>query len=230
MSPQNGCDPNLRAKAEDSYGYRQRGDRCEGVYVQEVSASLWVASFTREPLQLAPQPDSLRLTWSPRDAEVHLRADALRPRVHYRMDAVRPVLSTGYVWNTSLLNFFRLEQKELGIVAWSQMRLGDTNRQLYVPVGVNEAKSGPPTAGEVILVPGAELRELYLTFALLKPDGTPADYIAKDKPLRYGYYPAQRGVPIELPPWKTPGIYLLEFGAELATGGVSSERIWFYGG
>jgi hypothetical protein len=129
----------------------------------------------------------------------------------------------------SLLNSFRLQQNELGIVAWSQISLGGANRQLYVPVGVNEAKTRTVLGGEVILVPGGELRELYLTFALLKPDGTPADYIAKDKPLRYGYYPAERGVPVELPPWKTPGNYLLEFGAELATGGVSSERIWFYG-
>ena len=90
VSPQSSCDPNLRSKVDDPYGYRQRSDRCEGVYVQEVSAALWVASFTREPSQLPPQPPSLRLNWSARDAEVHLQANALRPRVHYRMDAARP--------------------------------------------------------------------------------------------------------------------------------------------
>src|SRR5579863_1516285 len=41
------CDPHLPQPAQDPYGYRLRGDRCEGVYIQEVSgAPLLVASWT----------------------------------------------------------------------------------------------------------------------------------------------------------------------------------------
>lgn len=145
------------------------------------------------------------------------------------MDASRPAGSTDYLWDTSLLNSFHLEQKELGIVAWSQAELGGATRQLYLPVGVNEASPGRLLSAEVVLVPGTELRELYLTLALVQNDETSLQYLIRDKPLHYGYYPAERGVAVELPPLKTPGIYVLELGAELAGGGVSTERIWFYG-
>lgn len=146
------------------------------------------------------------------------------------MDAAPRAGHSEYLWDTSLITSFHLEQKELGILAWSDAHIGGVDRQLYLPVGVDEKQNGPATSGEVILVPGAELREVYLTLALLKPDGSPSEYLAKDKPLHYGYYPSERGAAVSLPSWKSTGIYLLELGAELANGGVSTQRIWFYGG
>lgn len=43
----NPCDPGLIQDKSNPYGYRLRGDRCEGIYVQEVScAPLTIASWT----------------------------------------------------------------------------------------------------------------------------------------------------------------------------------------
>jgi hypothetical protein len=39
-----GCNANLHASAGDPYGYRARGNRCEGVYIKDLSASLRVVS------------------------------------------------------------------------------------------------------------------------------------------------------------------------------------------
>jgi hypothetical protein len=45
---QSPCDPNLTQLGQNPQGYRLRGDRCEGIYIQPVSGSttLLVASFT----------------------------------------------------------------------------------------------------------------------------------------------------------------------------------------
>src|ERR1035438_3842170 len=65
----NQCDPHLVQPAADPNGYRLRGDRCEGIYIQDVAGSpLFIASWTEsfadydllsnEPLVIAW--DSLR--------------------------------------------------------------------------------------------------------------------------------------------------------------------------
>ncbi len=96
------CDPSL-TQVKTAFGYRDRGDRCEGVYIKEVSSTaLTVASFTEvfEPYDLQSS-EPLHLAWDrpPGNASVRLRAQSLRRRLYYRMDAVqqlpRRLLSTG---------------------------------------------------------------------------------------------------------------------------------------
>src|SRR5262245_57769459 len=83
------CDPLLTQPAASPHGYRLRGDRCEGIYVQEVAGTpLVVASLTDgfAPFDLKTV-QHLLLTWSaPADTELHLRALGLRRKLYYRMD------------------------------------------------------------------------------------------------------------------------------------------------
>src|ERR1700722_4918720 len=86
-SPQQSpCDPNLAQLGQNPQGYRLRGDRCEGIYVQPVSgsAALLVASFTESFAEFDPSSsDPLSVEWSsPAQTPVHLRAYALHEKLY----------------------------------------------------------------------------------------------------------------------------------------------------
>jgi hypothetical protein len=224
-----GCDGYLHAAANDPYGYRVRGDRCEGVYIKDLSASLRLVSFISEFGDFDPSASPLRLEWkaTPSAGEIHLRANALRPRLYYEMDSIRPAGSSSYEWETSLLAAFGITRSELGIVAWTSQRIADHDRQVYLPLIVNRSKSEKKMVARVVVESGVELRELYVSLSLLNTDGSRRAVLRKDQPLKTGYYPAEESIEISLPELKESGTYLLELGAEFQGGGVSSETAWF---
>ena len=81
------CDPAIKGKEDRSNpsGYHQRNDRCEGIFIQEVSAtgSLLVASLTATMQGFKPETGKpLDVEWkAPGAAKVNLRAYSLRPRL-----------------------------------------------------------------------------------------------------------------------------------------------------
>jgi len=83
----NPCDPGLIQDKSNPFGYRLRGDRCEGIYIQEVSgAPLTVASWTESfaDYDLASGA-ALVIEWeSPSGKSVHLRAQGMRRRLYFR--------------------------------------------------------------------------------------------------------------------------------------------------
>lgn len=223
-----GCDASFRSSASDPYGYRARGNRCEGVYIKDLSASLRIVSFTREFDAFAGVDPILHLNWAGGSSqEIHLRASSLRPRLYYEMDSVQPGGSTSYDWETSLLTALRITRQELGIVGWTSQRIGGQDRQVYLPVAVTTSKPDKKTSYQFILVSGVELHELYVSLSLLDKDGSRVATLRKGEPLKAGYYPAEAGIPILVPELKKPGLYVLELGAEFQRGGVSTETVWF---
>src|SRR5687768_9332763 len=83
------CDPALPAIKEGHLGYRDRGDRCEGLYINPVSSTtLAVASFTEHFENFDNTGNTLLIEWDkpPAGDEIHLRAQGIRPRLYYRMD------------------------------------------------------------------------------------------------------------------------------------------------
>ena len=81
---------------------------------------------------------------------------------------------------------------------------------------------------QLVLVPGSELKEVYLSLAQVGADGQPRSFVMSDRPLGKGYYPAERGILIEIPEIKAPGVYYLEVGATNRYGGLTTQRMWFY--
>jgi hypothetical protein len=222
------CDTYLHAPANDPYGYRARGDRCEGVYIKDLSASLRVVSFTREFDDFAEGVPVLRLEWAASSSrEIHLHANGLRPRLYYAMDSIRPAGSSGYDWETSLLAALRITRAELGVVAWTSQRIGGQDRQVYLPVAVKGSDSRKTTGYRIIVISGKELRELYVSLSSVNTNGTRGAFLRKEEPLKAGYYPAEEPIEIPVPQLKGPGLYLLELGAEFQGGGVSTETLWF---
>ena len=189
------CNAYLRSSASDPYGYRARSNRCEGVYIKDLSASLRVVSFTRAFDMFTGGDPILHLSWPGGSSqEVHLRANSLRPRLYYEMDSIQPAGSSNYDWETSLLTALRMSRPDLGVVGWTSQRIGGQDRQVYLPIAVTTSKPKTASSYQVIIVSGVELRELYVSLSLLDNDGSRVATLRKEQPLKAGYYPAEAGI------------------------------------
>jgi hypothetical protein len=222
------CDPRLVRPPNDPLRYGLRGERCEGVYVQEVagSAGLLIASFTLpiDPGDLA-RSDRLHVEWPAAvSGPVRLRAVALRRRLYYRMDSQRPAGSNAFDWPTDVLASLKLRGEEIGVVGLTDQRIGTRTEEVYVPLRVGERRGGGPYV--VLVVPGTELAEFYVTLAEVGLDGRDVRALKTDEPLRYGYYPAETRIrlPLQL---DRPGLYRLQLGATIKRGGSTTRSVFF---
>src|SRR5215204_7591254 len=71
------CDPALPGIKEGALGYRDRGDRCEGLYINPVSnTTLFVASFTEQFENFDNTANTLLIEWDNLTAnkDIYLRA------------------------------------------------------------------------------------------------------------------------------------------------------------
>jgi hypothetical protein len=227
------CDPNLKQATDNPNGYYLRGDRCEGEYIKPVASTrLRVVSLTEYVEDFNPTSNRpLLVEWTaPKNAGIHLQAHALRHRLYYQMDTIRPEGSSSYTWPSNLLSTFNLKRNELGFVAWASYLVGNTEREVYVPLLIRQQNANIRSGSyKVVLLPGAELSEVFISLAPVGPDGRAGAFVKRDEPLGYGNYPAEQGITITLPVLKTPGIYRLEIGATLRAGGSSTvPPVWFY--
>jgi hypothetical protein len=229
-TPQNPCDPQLIQSPSNPYGYRLRGDRCEGLYVQEVGgAPLTIASWTEsfENYDLTSSKPLLIEWETPASERVHLRAQALRRRLYFRMDAIRAPDTKSFSWNSDLLAAIGIARPELGLIGSIRRSVSGTEQDIYLPLRITQ-KHGQPASGayQLIVIPGVELKELFITIAAVGGEGRTV--LKSGEPLGYGYYPAERPVEIPVSGLPKPGIYRLEIGATLRSGGASTAELWFY--
>ena len=226
------CDPHLNAARGHPYEYRIRGDRCEGIYIEEVSSTtLMVVSLTEsfEEYDLASGKELLVKWTAPGNGSIRLRASSLKHKLYYRMDTVRPPADTSYLWPLPILAALNIPKKDIGVVGWTQYAVGDTKRSVYVPLRLSQQRE-PGRLGnyQLVLLPGRELTEVFVSLVAMGADGRPKSYLRNEEPLQYGYYPAGRGIMIPLAGLETAGIYYLEIGARLRGGGSTAAELWFY--
>ncbi len=226
------CEPYLVTPSAHPFGYRMRGDRCEGIYVREVaSATLLVASLTEsfENYDLSLGKDLLVEWTTLGDGSFRLRALGLKRRLYYRMDTVRPPSVTSYTWPSNILTALSIPRKNIGVIGWTQYTVGETKRNVYVPLRVSQQKD-PMRRGtyQLVLLPGRELKEVFVSMATVGTDGHPKAFLRDGEALEYGYYPAERGIVIPISDVEAPGIYYLEIGAILRSGEATAVELWFY--
>lgn len=223
------CDPGLpRPAGPLAYQNRPSGDpdRCEGRFIQEISAVGWlrVASLLDGPPSVPPEADRVSIQWSrPAGDPVRVRAQGFG-RQYYRMDT--EVDGDGFGWSTASLAAADLSLDELGIVAWSTATLGGVERPLYLP-----ARLGASTADRLLLdlEPTLELFEVYVSVARTDSRGAAREYVLDGKDeLGFGYYPAGKRLRIPLPRPAIDGTYLVEIAALLANGQAESHELWFF--
>lgn len=229
------CDPDLVDRARGRiHGYAARGERCEGIYVEEVGGTTLIfASFTEvfEPYD-SNNVGSLVVEWEASGGQtLELRARGIRHGLYYQMDATRPSGPGSHTWDwpKDILAPLGIGRNSIGIWGRTRQIVGDAERNVYVPLRVGQ---GPHIEGdgtyEVVLFPSVRLDSVFVTLAPVLPDGGMGDFIREDRPLSYGYYPADRAIRIPISDLETPGIYYLEIGARLASGGSATLRRWIY--
>ena len=223
------CDPLIKPPSLDSpWSYHQRTDRCEGLFAREVAGDiLMVASLAEVFDTFTPSAGGhLHLSWDlRRPLPVRLGAFSLRPHFYYRMDSIRPPGTNSWDWPTDVLAALNVGKADLGVIATASLPLGGGAQDVYLPLRIGPS-SAPPKANavELILVSDVELSEVYVSVALLGPDGRPLRTIRKSEALGYGDYPAQRGIPVSLKNLGAAGFYQVDIGATVASGGSANLR------
>jgi len=200
---QSPCDTEVESKAErnDDFRYRERkkGELCEGSYLQKVASTfggLWIASLTANRTPISEWPAALPLEWRTYGSDtVRIRAFPLRPRTYYRADIVLPAGSSSYRWNTDLIRN-RLSPSEVGLVASTAATVDRRQQAVYLPVSSPKLPPSETTRRyKLIVIPPVELREVFLTVADNANRAKPLrDHVA----LRYGSYPANQRIEIDL--------------------------------
>jgi len=229
------CD-SLKTRDSDPLRYRQRGDRCEGVYAQDVSGSsdLLVASLV-ESFEAIDDTSSLplRVEWTPPDGQaVRLRAYSIKPGLFYRMDTAKPIAASSYSWPADVLQSLRITNADIGVTGSASAMVGGERREVLVPLRIGQRE--PParsTRYRVALWSNVELSDVFITLATAGPDGKPVKYLQRDENLAYGFYPAERAIDITLKPLTDRGFYYVSIGATRKRGGsATSEFLLFHPG
>jgi hypothetical protein len=223
------CDPYLPVSKDNPLGYRLRGDRCEGVYVQQVTNTpVLVASFGRLNLPALQSRDtSVLVEWAPVAEELRLRTYSLKPRTYYRMDSRRPPGGGSYRWSSDVVAALELAAADVGIVAWTERDIGGARHDVYLPVRAGSPPVPWDGVYELVIVPGTELNEVFVGVSAVGADGAPGAGVIKPAALKYGYYPAGRPIRIPIGPLPSSGTFIAEIGATLKAGGALSHDVWF---
>lgn len=232
LAAQTNCDPTLARLSTGPLGYKDRGNRCEGVYIKEVgSTSLQVVSFTGSFGQYDIQSNKpLIVEWAkpPNFQGIHLRAQGLKRKLYYRMDSSQPADKTTFNWSTNVLASLKIEKNDIGIVGIARYLFGSVEKDIYVPLHVRqEGKSIENTSYNLVILPGTEMTEIFISLATVAANGEAQKFIKDGEQLKYGYYPAERSIYIPIPELQT-GIYYLEIGATARNGGTSTAEIYFF--
>lgn len=227
------CDSFLLKNTDSPLGYSNRGDRCEGLYIKEVgSSTLRVVSLTEsfEPINTG-SGKALQIEWDrpPGNNIVRLRAQGIKRRLYYRMDTFRPAGSGSYNWPSNMLASLNILPGDIGILGLTRYAVGKNEQDVYLPLRIKQQGSYIHSGTyQLVLLPGVELSEVYISMALTGPDGQPRPFIKDGEKLGFGYYPAERGIEIPVTGLKGKGTYYMEIGATLRSGGTSTIELWFY--
>jgi hypothetical protein len=143
--------------------------------------------------------------------------------MYYQMDSARPKSTSGYPWPLDIAAALDLKGSDLAAVCWFLRPPSSFHREVYLPLRWSpEAAEKRPY--QLVVTADAELREIYVSIAKSNPEGKPVQSIKKDEPLRRRFYPAERPIPIPLPPL-SDGYYLVELGAVLTDGGSTTRSL-----
>ncbi|MEO8853424.1 MAG: hypothetical protein ABI359_06575 [Ginsengibacter sp.] len=233
LCAQNRCDMSLPVNSKNPLSYHDLGDRCEGVYIQQLgSTALQVVSFTKsfEAYDLS-SGKPLQITWDkfPSNNIIRVRARGIERKLYYRMDTYCSDEKNSFNWPVNILSTLNIMKPDIGVVGFTKYLINGKETDIYIPLTISQQKvvDNKPEL-KFVLLPGVELSEIYVSIQQIKEDGKPGIVVKEGEKLGYGYYPADRPVIIPISGLKGRGIYYLEAGATLRDGGTSSIEIWFY--
>ena len=164
------CDSLLDNDVAGPWAYGQRKDRCEGLYVEQVSGAV-----------------------------------------------------------LAVLAGIGLGRARLGVLGNMEWPFAGRKQRVLLPLRIGQGGGAAAEESyELVIRPGVELREIYLSLAAVGDDGTEQEYLIDEEALNYHYYPAERAVSVPLPPLSRAGLYYILIAAELASGADSTVEAYFH--
>jgi hypothetical protein len=221
---ENFCDPGLGENTKGTMTYKMRGDRCEGIFAQQVSSPhIEIRSLVGTIQPFDPKRDSeLVLVWKAppgNKAEVQLRAFSFKPGRYYRMDTrVHPDRSA-YRWPTDVLDSVGLGKADLGLLAWTEsVEPEGTKSAVYLPLSTGTGSSQAKKGYTVTFVPSTRLSEVHVKVSRLEGQKVPT--VLGDEKLVDEYYAL--GEPAEFSTGKLgpAGFYRITITAQPKTGSI----------
>ena len=229
------CDSSLAPSTNHPYRYMERGDRCEGVYIQSVGGTmLTLLSFTTPLGEIdleSGRPLLLEWPGPPGGRDVQLRAQSMQRQLFYRMDtSVRAAGGTRYRWPTEGLVAVRLARADLGLVGFTRMTIGGAEQEVLLPLSASQSSATRPTpsAYTLLLRPAVGLNDLFVSVTPLGPDGRAVQGVAPGRELGYGLYPADAVIEVPIVPPRERGLYAVQIGARLRSGGSTTLQFVFH--
>lgn len=232
LAAQPQCEDRLVQAVAVPNGYRARGDRCEGVYARPIAGTAFVVlSLTAAFDRFAPgsTPPVIALEWRPTAEPVRVRVQGLRPRLNYRMDAALAPGATGYRWPSDILRVLRLSADDIGVLAWTDARLGDRALRVFLPVALHTGPGAAETGRRYrcVIVPGRELTEVYVSLRRIGAGGTDSTVVFPPRERGLGFYPAEYPVALTVTAPPDAGLYALDLSVRMRDSTTAVERIVF---
>ena len=218
----------------DPLGYKVRGERCEGRYLNTSGSYLHVVSFTQFFESYNPESKKdLTIDWSfPATKPLFIRAVAVAPSLYYRMDTQVTKGDTLYRWPIDILSALKINDKKLGVIAWMNIKLADQIRRVHIPIKISQTKAVNILKSLTVIIQSASpLSETYYSLSEMDLQGRMIRMLVDGKALEHGFYPRMEGIRFTLDERKKQGLYLLEITA-VQQSGVNSDPVefWFYSG
>jgi hypothetical protein len=233
LPAQNRCDPTLPQIPNNPLSYHDLGDRCEGIYVEQVGGTtLRIVSLTEffDDYNLqSGKPLYVKWDKPPGNNVTRLRAQSIKQHLYYRMDTYCLHDSISFKWPSGILASLNILKNDIAVAASTKYLIGKTERDIYLPVRISqETKATDKSNYNLVLLPGEELTEVFISLAKIGKDGRQEPFIKDGEKLGYGYYPADRSIEIPITGLKDIGTYYIQIGATLRSGGTASIEFWFF--
>jgi hypothetical protein len=221
------CDPGLGENTKGTMTYKMRGDRCEGIFAQQVSSPhLELRSLVGTIQPFDPKKDSeLVLVWkAPPDnkRDVQLRAFSFKPFIFYRMDTRVPSARNTYSWPTNVLSSEGLARADLGLLAWTELPGPEgKKREVYLPLSTGTGSSKAGAGYTVTFVPSTRLSEVHVKVSRIDSQGNAS--VLRDEKLIEEHYGV--GEPAEFPTGKLgpAGFYRITITAHPKAGPIVQD-------
>jgi hypothetical protein len=173
------CDAQITNNSDDVFGYRFRGNRCEGRYQQPTAApppDLTIVSFACPSPGFTLGSSKPMLVWSSaNDSPVSIRIETLpQIRLRYRLDAVDADGNSRFTWDSDTWRALSIDPSELGIVIKGHAKLGDNELPgtlLQARLGTDAKILDCPSGPTFHVRTGERLASLKICAKALEKDG-----------------------------------------------------------
>ena len=137
---------------------------------------------------------------------------------------------TRYRWPTDGLAAVKLARADLGFVGFTRMTIGGVEQEVLLPLSASQSPGTlvAPAVYTLLLRPAVGLSELFVNVAPLVPDGRAAHNVAPGRELGYGLYPADALVEVPIDAPRKRGLYAVQIGARLRSGGSTTLQFVFH--